>query len=343
MSAVTIQNWSMVSYSLIQSHIPTMIQRTFMFQVNFVSGSGRVYPSVTLTSISGALFTLESVDIGEVVDSLSASEVEIIGTLNDGSTVSTTVILDGITDGIGIAVDFQTISFDASWTGLASVSFQAVNSSGVGTLGFDNLQLVEEAILFTDHSYVLDNLTPETPYFAQIIAYDSAGNASDPVGLTFTTLAAGVLTPPVISNTNIIAGVTTAAVSWTTDEPATSSLDYGVTDQYELGTVDNGSVLSTSHSLNLTGLSSSTLYYVQLTSTDGDGNSAVVGDLTFTTDASGDTIPPLISNEAVDAQEVTATLTWLTDEASTAEISYGLTNTYELGTLLESASSNVHG
>ena len=63
--------------------------------------------------------------------------------------------------------------------------------------------------------------------------------------------------------------------------------------------------------------------------------------MTFTTDASGDTIPPLISNEAVDAQEVTATLTWLTDEASTAEISYGLTNTYELGTLLESASSNV--
>ena len=62
-------------------------------------------------------------------------------------------------------------------------------------IGFDNLQLVEEAILFTDHSYVLDNLTPDTPYFAQIIAYDSAGNASDPVGLTFTTLAAGVLTP----------------------------------------------------------------------------------------------------------------------------------------------------
>ena len=89
--------------------------------------------------------------MARVVDSLSASEVELIGTLNDGSTVSTTVILDGITDGIGIAVDFQTISFDASWTGLASVSFQAVNSSGVGTLGFDNLQLVEEAILFTDH------------------------------------------------------------------------------------------------------------------------------------------------------------------------------------------------
>ena len=37
----------------------------FYVSGEFVSGSGHVYPSVTLTSISGALFTLESVDIGE--------------------------------------------------------------------------------------------------------------------------------------------------------------------------------------------------------------------------------------------------------------------------------------
>ena len=91
MSAVTISK--LVNGELFFNTEPYSYNDSTYFYVSgeFVSGSGHVYPSVTLTSISGALFTLESVDIGEVVDSLSASEVEIIGTLNDGSTVSTTV------------------------------------------------------------------------------------------------------------------------------------------------------------------------------------------------------------------------------------------------------------
>ncbi len=220
---------------------PYSYNNSTYFYVSGTFNSGWVYPSVTLTSSSGTLFTLQSMDIGEVVASLAVSEVEITGTLNDGSDVSTTVILDGITDGIGAALDFQTIVFDATWTGLVSVRFQAINSSGAGTLGFDNIKLVEGTVSLTDHSYVLNNLTPDTPYFAQIIAYDNADNVSDPVSLTFTTLFQGSLAAPTISSVIPTPAETSIELSWVTDEPATADISYGLTDEYELGTVPESS------------------------------------------------------------------------------------------------------
>jgi hypothetical protein len=311
------------------------------FYIHGYYNAGWVKPEVTISSSSGSLFTLQSVDIAEVVLSIGAETVEVRGAFADGSETITTLVLDGITDGTGIENDFQTIAFDNTWTGLTRVTFTAITGNKYAMFALDNLVLTEEAALVTDHSFILDNLTPDTPYFAQITAYDIDGNASDPVPLTFNTLAAGLFTPPIISNTVITAGETTATVTWTTDELATSSLDYGETNLYEIATIGNGTNLSTSHSLDLTGLLPSTLYYIQLTSVDSDGNSTVAGDLTFTTDASGSSVPPIISNEAVVAQETSASLSWLTDEASTAEIAYGLTNAYELGTLFESSSSTV--
>jgi len=88
-------------------------------------------------------------------------------------------------------------------------------------------------------------------------------------------------TPPVISNIVTTPSSTSATITWTTNELATSRVDYGLADTY--GSFVSDPTLITSHSMELTGLSSSTTYHFKVTSEDSSGNSASSADLTFTT------------------------------------------------------------
>ena len=95
-------------------------------------------------------------------------------------------------------------------------------------------------------------------------------------------------TPPVISN--IDAGDITsssATITWTTDEPATSVVYYGTTTGY--GQTESVSGYTTSHSVELTGLSDDTLYHFKVESTDASSNTAQSGDNNFTTLEQGTT------------------------------------------------------
>jgi uncharacterized repeat protein (TIGR02543 family) len=141
--------------------------------------------------------------------------------------------------------------------------------------------------------------------------------------------------PPVISNTQVTPGETSAVVTWATNEPATSSVAYGQTTAYENGSVDD-SALVTEHTIILTGLISDTLYHYQITSEDGIGNSASSTDLTFTTSLS-DTTPPVISNIQVASGGTSATVTWTTDEPATSSVAYGQSTAYEIGSVDDSA------
>jgi len=89
-------------------------------------------------------------------------------------------------------------------------------------------------------------------------------------------------TPPVISNVAVTPGITSATVTWTTDEPATSSVSYGTTNAYEIGS-EGATQLVTSHQVELTGLSPETLHHFKVSSSDKSSNQASSGDATFTT------------------------------------------------------------
>jgi len=87
---------------------------------------------------------------------------------------------------------------------------------------------------------------------------------------------------------------TSATITWTTNENATSNLEYGPTNAY--GTWSNSSTYTTSHSRPLTGLSASTTYYYRVLSYDraGNPNASLGGTGTFTTasEGGGGYIPP---------------------------------------------------
>jgi hypothetical protein len=128
-------------------------------------------------------------------------------------------------------------------------------------------------------------------------------------------------TAPEISNVQS-SGVTcnSTEISWDTDEPATSQVDYGLTTTYDSGTTLDP-ILVTTHSQNLSGLSSGTLYHYRVRSKDLAGNERISSDYTFTCLVPPDTTPPVISNvndTAITRRAVT--ISWNTNEVATSQV-----------------------
>jgi uncharacterized repeat protein (TIGR02543 family) len=91
------------------------------------------------------------------------------------------------------------------------------------------------------------------------------------------------IAPPVISEAGI-SHVTEsdAIISWVTDEPATSQVEYGQTIAYG-STSALDEELTTSHSLTLIGLTANTTYHFRVKSVDTAGNISMSEDSTFAT------------------------------------------------------------
>ena len=81
-------------------------------------------------------------------------------------------------------------------------------------------------------------------------------------------------TAPAISNVaHSVSGDGTATITWDTNEPADSRVDFGTEPNSLTATVSKSTVL-TSHSVQLTGLSPNTTYYYRVSSTDPAANSS---------------------------------------------------------------------
>jgi hypothetical protein len=95
----------------------------------------------------------------------------------------------------------------------------------------------------------------------------------------------GDVTPPKV--TAVSAGTPaagSATVTWTTDEPASSQVEYGATTAYG-STSALDSTLTAGHSVVLTGLTANSIYHFRVLSRDAAGNLAASADATFTTAA----------------------------------------------------------
>jgi hypothetical protein len=100
-------------------------------------------------------------------------------------------------------------------------------------------------------------------------ADDGTGNPATP-----TDTAESDCVPPEISNLRVTySDMTTAAITWETDEPAYSCVYYGTTPA--LGSSKCSTAEVTSHSMTLNGLDPNTTYYFYVTSTDVADNETV--------------------------------------------------------------------
>jgi hypothetical protein len=192
-------------------------------------------------------------------------------------------------------------------------------------------------------TYTVSNLAAGTYYFA-VKAYGSAGQQSAFSNEVTTIISAPAdTTPPAISNV-VISNLTvsSAIISWTTNEASDSQIEYGTTAAYGSSTSLNSSLV-TSHSQALSGLTPGTLYHHRVKSKDAAGNLAASGDYTFTTATLPDTTPPVIS--AVSSSGIGTTgaiISWTTDEPSDSKVQYGTTIGYGSSTPLDSSLVTSH-
>jgi beta-lactamase superfamily II metal-dependent hydrolase len=138
----------------------------------------------------------------------------------------------------------------------------------------------------------LTGLTSGTTYHYRVKSKDAAGNEAISGDETFATSQPPDTTPPVISAI-AASGITTttATITWTTNELATSNVEYGLNASYGFTTPTppDSTADNSSHSVILSGLTPSTTYHYRILSKDSVGNTTTSEDLTFIT-ASG-TIP----------------------------------------------------
>jgi uncharacterized protein (TIGR02597 family) len=89
---------------------------------------------------------------------------------------------------------------------------------------------------------------------------------------------------------------TSATITWTTDESATSQVEFGPTVAYGSSfPVPADPALVTAHSVILTGLSSGQLYNYRVKSMDAAGNSVNSGNFTFTTTGGSGSLGPFMA------------------------------------------------
>ncbi len=189
------------------------------------------------------------------------------------------------------------------------------------------------ASLVTSHSLTLTGLTANTLHNFVVRSSDAAGNLVVSSNVTFTTLATAPSdsVSPVISSV-AISNITAsgATITWTTNEPSDSQVSYGTTTMYGSTTTLNASLV-TSHTVVLTGLSSSTLYNIAVRSRDGANNLAVSPNIAFTTNAPADTTGPTISGISAVVATSTAVVQWTTNENSNSKLYYSTVNPLVFG------------
>src|SRR4029077_3292431 len=102
-----------------------------------------------------------------------------------------------------------------------------------------------------------------------------------------------------------------ATITWTTDEPAPSRVEYGLTTSYG-STTTLDSALVTAHSVSITGLAPSTTYNWRVRSMDAAGNETISANSTFATAAVSDAPAPTVAWSGPPANSIllgTVTLT----------------------------------
>lgn len=131
-----------------------------------------------------------------------------------------------------------------------------------------------------------------------------------------------------------------ATISWATDKPSDSQVEYGTSTTYGRSTAVS-TAMNTAHAQNLTGLAPNTIYHYRVKSKDSGGNLACSGDFSFTT--ASDTTPPAIS--AITASGIaplSVRISWTTDENADSQVEYGTSTSYGSSTGLDAPMAITH-
>ena len=226
-----------------------------------------------------------------------------------------------------LAVDFSADKVVAA----VGQSIQFTDQSAAGGVtpltykwDFNNDTIVDSTAQNPSYSY-----SSVGTYTVVLTVTDSAANQDSETKTDYITVIPVDITPPVTSAVSATSITTTSAtIIWTTDEPATSQVEYGLDTTYGSATALDPSPV-TSHSVELTGLKAGKTYYCRVNSADGSGNPAIPADYTFTTP--DDTAPskPVVTDDGASTTSLTELhATWTSSDPQSGIVEYQ----YAIGT-----------
>jgi len=182
-----------------------------------------------------------------------------------------------------------------------------ISGGGTATIVVDPTSLEES----TGYYILVDSTL-----FVDTVAQNYAGISSKTVW-NFTT---GDFTAPAITAVASSTASTTAQITWSTNESASSRVEFGLTSNYGTSTpTQNTSPRVTSHTVNLTNLVACSTYYFRLTSADTSSNSTTTSRQSFTTTGcTASTTPQTTTSNTITTS--TGGTTSLTEEGSTFRV-----------------------
>jgi len=259
-----------------------------------------VTPSGVESSTDAIVLTYQ---FGSSLASLSAGDMDLVVD-NDGAcdgpfTDKTLAATVGV-DTWGVGVLGQSITFSAPTNAAAGeitagrcvqILIGTNAAGGVNQIvnpGSTGSYEVDVTGTFGDHAMYAVGITGTSGLTVTAVVPDNLSPGPTP------SPSPGDTTAPTISNV-VVSNITTfsARVSWLTDEPASSIVEYGLTEAYEVGNITDAA-FRTLHTESLSGLLEATTYHFRITATDNSGNVTVGEDFTFTTQDA--TLDALFSN-----------------------------------------------
>ena len=208
-----------------------------------------------------------------------------------------------------------------------SVTITATASDNVGVVGvqfkLDSQNLGSEDTS-SPYSSVLDTTTiADGTHTITAVARDAVPNTATSLAISVNVSNADTTAPTISSVSSSSITSSSAIITWSTNELSDTQADYGTSASYGLSST-LGTTLMTSHSVNLSGLTTGTLYHYRVKSKDAAGNLATSGDFTFTT-IMLDTTPPVRSTGlpegTLTSGTTSTTLSLTTNEAATCKYS----------------------
>ncbi len=182
----------------------------------------------------------------------------------------------------------------------------------------------------TDHVVTIMGLNPDTNYYIRVTADDSIDRVVSFEQGFRTTKSGDDNISPKMTNVRVADLTnTTATIQWSTDELATSEVDYGLTEAY--GSSKRDGKLVRIHEVTLSGLKDGTYYHFRAGSRDDQGNIIRGQDLTFRTQLTGvnenttltiSDIRPQSANDS-NITPTSVVISWHTNRITSATVKYG--------------------
>ena len=196
---------------------------------------------------------------------------------------------------------------------------------------FGNVVEVAEAL--PSHTQALTGLSPGTTYFFRVLITDLAGNGpvTSAVFHFRTAKQIDTVAPILVGPVRISRRTDTRiTVNWKTDEASTSHVDFGA-DAQDLDHQASDDKLTTRHSVTLTHLEPATTIFLQVTSSDAEGNSVTsqISSATTKRGKSKKSVRILSGPDIVARTATTVVVEWLTDRKATSAVEYGTTVNFD--------------